>query len=356
VLRCLLCCLALGALRLFAQEAGSGLNLRETLSGLGVSSNVLSAAPRSASSFAAGLRSVTYPTWKISANWGVTGAFQFATRPYFYGDFTTAGYGAKGTLLQSTLNYARASDKGSLLARVGVLSTAFGSFPLRYDDADNPLVDMPPQYGYYYAPVSIAGLPGTQIDGSRGKFDGRLQFVNSSPVNPRSLFAHDQYGNWAGGVGYTIRQGFRVGVDAFRGPYLDRQFDYFFTGEQNPSTLPATGIGIDASWARAHTSLQFEEDRFLMPYTRIPDFRESAGYLELRQVVNPRWYIAARPTWTDASAGGNMRGIETALGFRPSRSQLIKVDYERNNYTDGPDRNTFSVQWVATLQRAFSPR
>ncbi len=355
---CLLICLASAFAAqhcLFAQEASSGFDFRESLSALGLDSNVLSAPPRSGSPFAAGFRSVTYPTWKINPNWGVTGALQFVTRPYFYEDFDTAGYGAKGYILQSTLNYSRLSDKGSLLFRAGVLSTAFGSFLLRYDDADNPLIDMPPQYGYYYSPVSTSGLPGAQIDATRGKWDGRLQFANSSPANPRSLFAHDQYGNWAGGAGYTIRQGFRVGVDAYRGPYLDRQSPYFFWGEKNPSTLPATGLGVDAGWAHGHTSVQLEEDHFVMPYTVIPTFRESAGYIELKQVLTPRWYLAFRPGYTAASAGGDVRCWEMAAGFRPNRFQLIKVDYEIEHYTQGAPTNqsTLAVQWVTTFHRAF---
>jgi hypothetical protein len=339
---------------LLAQEASSGFDLRESLSALGVDSNVLSAPPRSGSPLAAGFRSVTYPTWKISPNWGVTGALEFVTRPYFYEDFDTTGYGAKGYILQSTLNYSRVSDKGSVLVRAGVLSTSFGSFLLRYDDADNPLIDMPPQYGYYYAPVSTSGLPGAQIDATRGKWDARLQFANSSPANPRSLFAHDQYGNWAGGAGYTIRQGFRVGVDAYRGPYLDRQYAYFLPGEKNPSTLPATGLGLDAGWAHGHTSVQVEEDRFVMPYTVIPTLRESAGYVELRQVLTPRWYLAFRPGYTAANEGGDVRCWEMAAGFRPNRFQLIKIDYEIEHYTVGAPANqsTLAVQWVTTLHKA----
>jgi hypothetical protein len=342
---------------LCAQEAGSGFDFRETVSALGIDSNDLSAARRSLPPVAAGFRSVTYPTWKINSNWTITGAFQFVTRPYFYADFDTTGYGAKGFVLQSTLNYSRVSDKGSLLVRAGVLSTSFGSFLLRYDDADNPLIDMPPQYGYYYAPVSTSGLPGAQIDLSRGKWDGRLQFANSSPANPRSLFAHDQYGNWAGGAGYTIRQGFRVGVDAYRGPYLDRQYAYFYPGEHSPSTLPATGLGIDASWARGHTSLQFEEDKFLMTYGVIPDFRESAGYLELKRVLTPRWYLALRPGYTAANKGGDMRCLEAAAGFRPNRFQLIKLDYEIEDYTQGTPRqqNTLAVQWLVTFHKSVAP-
>jgi len=351
--------LALGAAPLLvAQDASSGLDLRETLSGLGAASNVLSAPPRNGSGFAAGFRSITYPTWKMNSNWAVTGAFQFVTRPYFYEDFDSTGYGAKGYLLQSTLNYSRISEKGSVLFRAGVLSTAFGSFLLRYDDADNPLINMPPQYGYYYTPITTAGLPGAQIDATRGKFDGRLQFANSSPANPRSLFDRDQYGNWAGGAGYTIHQGFRVGLDAYRGPYLDRQYPYFFPSEKNPNALPATGLGLDAQWSHGHTSVQLEEDHFLMPYTAIPDFRETAGYLELKQVLTPRWYLAFRPGYTNASAGGNMRDFESGVAWRPSRFQLIKLEYEIEHYSEETPRsqNTVAVQWVMTLDHAFASR
>ena len=110
------------------------------------------------------------------------------------------------------------------------------------------------------------------------RFDGRIQFANSSPANPRSIFANDQYGNWAGGGGFTIRQGLRVGVSGYRGPYLDRKYAYYFPGEANPSKLPAHAIGLDGNWAHGHTTAFVEVQRFVMPYTVIPDFRESAGY------------------------------------------------------------------------------
>jgi hypothetical protein len=333
-----------------AQEASSGFDLRATLTGQGVASNELTEAPRSGAEGTGGFRGVAYPTWKISDRWTVSGAFQLYTRPYFYSDFSDAGYGAKGDILQTSLNYARVSDKGSILFRAGELSTAFGSFLLRYDDSDNWLVDLPPEYGYYSA-VSTLPVAGAQLDATRGKWDARVQFANSSPANPRSLFAHDQYGNWAGGAGYTIRQGFRVGVSALRGPYLDRQSPYFFPGEKPPSTLPAHAVGVDGSWAHGHTSVLAEAQKFVFPYTVIPTFSEIAAYAEVRQVLSPRWFVAARPAYTSANEGGNMHSIESAAGFRPDRFQLIKMSYEYERYSTGSDRNdnTFAVQLVTTL-------
>src|ERR1700679_1916836 len=82
---------ALGAQHLFAQEASSGLDLRATLTAQTMASNELTEAPRSGSPITVGARSVLYPTWKISDNWSITGALQLATRPYFFGDFSTEG-------------------------------------------------------------------------------------------------------------------------------------------------------------------------------------------------------------------------------------------------------------------------
>ena len=92
----------------------------------------------------------------------------------------------------------------------------------------------------------------------------------------------DQYGNWAGGGGFTVRQGLRVGVSGYRGPYLDRKYAYYFPGEVNPGKLPAHAIGLDGNWAHGHTTAFVEVQRFVMPYTVIPDFRESAGYAEVK--------------------------------------------------------------------------
>jgi hypothetical protein len=341
-----------------AQEAGSGIDFRATFSGQVAASSILTEPDRSGSPVAAGFRAVLYPTVKFSDHWTITGAWQLYSHPYFVESFSNPGYGEKGGILQATLNYSRVSDKGSVLVRVGQLSTAFGSFLLHYDDADNALVNIPLEYGYYYAPISSLGVVGAQIDATRGKWDGRAEFANSSPANPRSLFAHDQYGNWAGGGGYTIRQGLRVGVSGYRGPYLDRQYAFFFPGEANPNTLPAHALGLDVEWAHGHWTLQGELQKFVMPYAAIPTFRERAGYVEVKRVLHPRWYVAARNGYTAASQGGNEQSIEVAAGFRPANFQLLKIDYELDHYSQ--DKNafdkTFLVQYVVTLHRSYAGR
>lgn len=348
--------LAMCAAQSPAQEANAGVDLRATLTAQVVGSSELADAPRSGSPIIAGSRAVAYPTIKFSDHWFATGAGQLVTRPYYYSDFSTLGYGAKGSVLQATLNYSRVSQRGSLLARAGEMSSAFGSFLLRYDDTDNALVDLPPEYGYYYAPVSFLPVAGAQIDATCGKWDGRLQFASSSPANPRSVFGRDQYGNWAAGAGYTIRQGLRLGVSGYHGPYLDRKYAYYYSGEVKPSKLPAHAVGVDANWAHGHTSAFFEAQRFVMPYTVIPNFRESAGYAEVRQVLSPRWFIAGRYSLTSNSAAGRMNVFESAAGFRPDRFQLLKFGYQEEHYSSGSERNsnTLALQFITTFHKSAS--
>jgi len=341
---------------LAAQEANSGLDLRATLSGQFAVSNVYEEAPRSGEPVGAGFRSVFYPTWKLSKNWDITGAWQLYSRPYFFQDFQDSGEGVNGNILQASLNYSRVSDRGSVMIRAGQLSTAFGSFLLRYDDADNALVDLPIQYGYYDSPVSTLSVAGAQLDATRGKWDGRVQFANSSPSNPRSLFGHDQYGNWTGGGGHTIRQGFRVGVSGYRGPYLNRGNIYYPVSAAGPGTLPASALGVDTNWARGHWVVLGELQKFVMPLTTAPNIRQLAGYGEFKRELNPRWYFSGRFGASSANAYGNVECYEAAAGFRPNRLQLIKIEYEMERYSVGPlhSEDTLAIQYVTTLHTAFA--
>lgn len=114
---------------------------------------------------------ILYPTIKFNEHWAVTAALQSYSRPYFLEALSLKGYGIHDGVLQATLNYARVSERGALLLRAGVLPASFGSFLMRYDEADNALAQLPAQYAYY-KPVSTRGLIAAQVDASRGRWDG----------------------------------------------------------------------------------------------------------------------------------------------------------------------------------------
>lgn len=345
----LVCLLPLG---LFAQEADSGFDLRASIGTGAFYTPQLTAAPRDGAPVAAGFRLMLYPTWKLSKHWAVSAAVNTESRPYAYEDFSTQGYGVKTDVLQGYLSYSQFWNGGSVVVRMGQLSTAFGSFLLRYDDADNALIDVPLAYGYYYKPVTILGLAGAQVDVNLGKLDARAQFVNSSPANPRGIFDRDQYGNWAGGVGYTIRQGLRVGASSYRGPYLDRQYAFFFPGELPPRDLPATAFGVDAQWGHGPWNAYGEWQWFQLDYHVIPTLDERTGYGEVRRVLTPRWYIAARIGYIRYNEFAGHQAYELVAGFRPNRYQIAKIGYEiqQGSQFQGAQGNTLAVQLVTSFR------
>jgi len=148
-----------------AQEASSGFELRTTVSAVSSYSQELTEEPREGAPVTGGFRAILYPTWKLNSHWTLSGAYQVISRPYFAEDFETQGHGVKGELLQLNLSYARFwNHNRSVVVRVGQMSSAFGAFLQRYDSMQNPLIGIPPAYGYYYKPVTFVGLVGAQVD------------------------------------------------------------------------------------------------------------------------------------------------------------------------------------------------
>jgi hypothetical protein len=334
----------------WSQEATSGLEVRTNLSTSAIASSQLNDSPRSGAPAVAGLRAMVYPTWKLNRNWAITGTVQIHTRPYFTEEFLMQGKGVRSDVLQLHLSYSRFWKNNSLVLRAGQLSSAFGSFLLRYDDADNALLDMPMTYGYYYKPITTYALTGAQADAAVGRFDLRVQLANSSPTNRRSLFDSDQYANWTGGVGYTVLQGLRIGASGFRGPYLHRQHHYYTLDEAPPRELPASGVGIDGEWVRGYWTARGEWQHFRLPYRAIATYEQSAWYAEIRRVLHPRWYVAVRTGSANASAGPDIKTQQFAVGFRPNRHQLIKFGYDIPQKPGPRLEKTFAVQVVTTLR------
>jgi hypothetical protein len=346
-----LCFLSTGAL--LAQEAGSGIDLSATISTEAAYSGDLSHAPRNGLPVMAGLRAVLYPEWKISSHWVVSGAVQLSSMPYFYEDFSTNGNGFRMRILQANLGYYRVWKDASLVVRAGQLQSAFGNFLLHYDDAANPLFGTPSQYSYDHGGVTTLGLAGIEAVATLGKWDARAQFTNSSPANPESVFGKDQFGNWTGGIGYSIRQGLRAGISAYRGPYLDGTYEGFNPPEPRPKDLPATAVGGDVEWARGHLNVTGEWQHFTFPYRATPWVRQTAAYADAKLVLHPRWYVAARAGFRHADPNSGAETYEFTVGFRPGAHELIKAGYMIERCRSGELVPTLSLQFI-TLVHPFS--
>ena len=335
-----------------AQEAESGFELRSTVSAQSAYSRELTEEPREGEPVTGGFQAILYPAWKLNSHWAISGAIQIHSRPYFPEEFYTQGYGVKTNILNASISYSQFWKKASMVVRAGQLTSAFGSFLLRYDPSMNPLPGVPGSYGYYAGGVQIQGLAGAQVDATAGAFDMRAQFTNSSPANPRSVFDRDQYGDWTVGAGYTIAQGFRVGASAYRGPYLHRHYKFYFPGEAPPHSLPANGYGVDVQWGRGPWNVYGELQGFQMTYRKIANYNLHTGYAEVRRVLHPRWYTAARIGYSHPVAFPGTETYEFGAGFRPAANQVIKFGYtvERGLKINGAEDNRAVVQFVTSFR------
>jgi hypothetical protein len=311
----------------------------------------------------------------LGSHWFGYAAIQARKIPYFYYDAFLKDRSMQTDVIQAYLGYSLHAGNATMVFKAGQLTTTFGSFPLRYDDADNPLIDQPlnyiteiplrtdqlscgtsellrQHYGFVAAgcgghpgggpgltPVTLYGLLGAQAEISVGRFDARLQMTNNSPAYPTWTITR-QYLQWAAGGGFTIRQGFRIGGSAFRGPYLESSVVAGLPPGTTVRDFPATGIGIDGQWAWRRYSvngewqhLEFAAPNFVISPT------VNAGYAEGKVRLTPRFYMAGRVgrlgpgTVTDIHGvtannfAPALKSYELAAGAWLNRYALLKVSY-----------------------------
>ncbi len=294
--------------------------------------------------------------------------------------------------LQGYLGYRTRIRSATFLVKAGRLMPAFGHYALEYDDAKSPLIDPPSIYSvslplrsdqipcnlqdilhqsyddsiqfgcagsqvggstaerYGLTPVTLYGIPGIEAELSWGRIDGRIQMTNSSPANPQSLLSHSQFVQWTAGGGYTLPGGIHVGASGFRGPYL--------SGIVEPvieNNFSASGMGIDAQWFGGPWSVEGEWQHF---HFGIPGFAQSpalnGGYFQVKRILTPRLYAAARTNWQLPGAATDSQGMhadqisahqeteEVVLGYRINRLQLLKTGF---TFSDRPPWNVGSFTW-----------
>jgi len=291
---------ALISLPAAAQDAEAGIAVPITLTGGALYSHRMQGDNPAAGPVDGAFHLSVSPTLRLSEHWFAYASIQLRSTPFYYYDAFEADHDVDIDAIQAFLGYTTTYKSATILVKAGQLATAFGSFPLHYDDADNPLLDQPLSYATYVnvspdqlcsapaqsssgwstgyscggsyglTPVTLYGLPGVEVDVSDHKVDGRFQVTNSSPANPHELLSGNQYAQWTAGGGYTIIQGFRIGGSVFRGPYLDRGVISWLSAGQTARDFPATGAGLDAQWARGRWSTSGEWQWFRFDY---PGFR-----------------------------------------------------------------------------------
>jgi hypothetical protein len=393
--------MACAALSSYAQEGNFGVSLPVTLSGGIIDTQRLQVTNAAESQFSGGFRAMLYPTLKLGSHWFGYAAVQVRLSPYFYYDAFNPRHEVRTDVLQAYAGYSWRKGQTAMVIKAGKLSSAFGAFPLRYDDAENALLDQPLSYitevplrpdqiacgtsdllrqfygsvgescggvpgrGPGLTPVTLYGLPGVQVEVSTRGLDGRIQLTSGSPASPQPWSAAAQYLQWTAGAGYTIWHGLRIGFSGFRGPYLDRVVLPLLPSGTALRDFPASGAGVDVQWARGRWTVSAESQRFRF---NLPNFAVSpsvrSSYAEAKSMLTPRFFLAGRAGRFDTGrvvdrlsvsareSAPALTSVEMAAGSWVNRHVLMKVSYGIL-HTEGDSRTRFNVlgmQLVASFR------
>jgi hypothetical protein len=383
-----------------SQDSNYGFSLPVTLSAGAMYTGRVQFEDPGSAPVTGGAQIMLYPTLTLGPHWFAYAAEQIRLPPYLYYDAYDPDHEWYIQTIQAFVGYQIRKEKTTVVFKAGRLSSAFGAFPLHYDDADNALLDQPlsyvqtltlrndqlpcgvagllwQNYGYVSSscggaagggegltPVSLYGLPGVQAEVSSHQFDGRLQVTSGSPSNPLSLSHAPQYAQWVAGGGYTIVQGWRVGVSGFRGPYLSPDVAPLLPLGSTVRSFPASGLGLDMQWARGHWSASGEWQRFQydMPgFTEAPSLTSTYG--EAKRIITPRLYVAGRVGWLKPGGAADTSGASSSQfspwiasyelggGWWLNRHQLLKASYEwlKIEHLGGTQTNVLGVQFVTTF-------
>lgn len=328
-------------------------------------------------------RAVVSPTVSLGPHWFAYASLETRSSSYL-GYTSPTGDDAPSvvfTPMQAYLGYRRDIKGAAFMFKAGRLSSAFGLGPLEYDDATMPLIGPPPIYEQYLplrsdqlacgvkdllwqsydsdvklhcggsseesygvVPVTLYGLPGIESEVSWNRMDARLEITNSSPANPQSLLSDNQFLQWTAGGGYTFRSGLHVGVSGFRGPYLDHIVAPLLPGGKSIGDFDASGLGADVQWSGGSWSIEGEWQLFRFSLPRFEDSPSShAAYIQIKKIISPRIFIAARTTMQDTGSVADLAGHvaprirapeeiqEIGLGYRLNRHQLLKAGFDWSN-------------------------
>jgi hypothetical protein len=373
--------LPLGA---WSQEANSGISVPVTISGNArVSRN-----SGESNESGGGFRVLLSPSLRLGSHWFAYSVFGAQSSSYLtYSTGFDKDQAVRSTLIQAYIGYKADIHSASLLLKAGRLASAFGLYPLEYDDSKSPFIEPPPLYTanlllrpdqlpcnltdvvrqsydgeiqfhcggsnserYGMVPVTLYGIPGAEAQLSWNRLDARLQLTNSSPANPQSLLSRSQSAQWTAGAGYSAREALHVGMSGFRGPYLDHVLGPLLPAGKRLADFSAAGIGVDAQWSGGPWSLEGEWQRFRFG---VPGFiaspSDQGAYVQVKRIVSPRVFAAIRgsvqqPGGATDAAGRAASQIdarqetgEFVLGYRINRLQLLKTGFSYNN------RNNWSL-------------
>jgi hypothetical protein len=272
------------------------------------------------------------------------------------------GPGTTVMLEQGGIRFAR---HRALVLDAGRMLHPTGAFGARLLSTRNPLIGIPDAY----LPVYPLGV---MASGERGKVDYRAAVVSLPPTHRDYVPDPDPAVHPAVGIGVTPIVGFRVGLSATMGPYLNKDLSASQLNGQEWDSYRQRVIASDIQYGVGHFDLrgEFAIADFEVPYSGSID--GPSGYVEARATLTPRLFVAARgelnrypfirpataTTWI--SRRTELRAFEGGVGYRFGANTLLKASVSADHWIVTPENASFvkpgGMAFAAQLSRAFDLR
>jgi hypothetical protein len=234
----------------------------------------------------------------------------------------------------------------AFVAEAGKLIYPMGGFGSRVLASRNPLIGIPDAY----LPVYPLGL---SVTGERGQVDYRAAVLSLPLTHEGYVPDPDAAAHPLVGIGVTPVVGFRIGLNATAGPYLNNDITASQLDNREWQSYRQRVIASDIQYGFGHFDLraEFALTDFEVPYSGRID--GPAGDVEVRATLTPRVFIAARgelnrypfiqpiapTTWI--SRRTELRAFEGGFGFRFDAATLFKATFSADHWLVTPENSSF---------------
>lgn len=252
-----------------------------------------------------------------------------------------------GSELHVTQYGTRWSPSDAFVLEVGKTTHVVGAFSSRYLSFRNPLVGMPDGYSLVY-PF------GVKLTGSTATFDWRAAMLSKPLTHEGYTVQPSDALRPAIGGGITPFTGFRVGMSATVGPYLNRDLAPTLLAGRGWRSYRQRLVAADVQLSRGY----FESFGELAHGSYdVPGGEPLAGltwYVETKYTFTPRVYGALRVERNDypfimpvndvswIASKSDFTDVEVGGGFRVTSSTLVKLSVRADHWVPNP--NPFAPQ------------
>lgn len=240
--------------------------------------------------------------------------------------------------------YAELEQWGVRLARhpsfvlnAGRMVHPLGAFGSRVLSTRNPLIGIPDGY----LPVYPLGV---MLSGERGKLDYRAAVVSLPPTHRDYVPKPDHAPRPVLSAGVTPVQGFRIGVTATDGPYLNDELTTSQLNGSNWKSYRQRIAAADLQFGVGHFDLRSEVVATEYEVPRNGRINGQAAYVEVSQTLTPRIFVAGRAEFNHypfiraisdtgwISRRTDFKAVEVGGGFRFGANTTLKASYRRDDW------------------------